>query len=104
MSQERFALLRDMRLGGGKDTGQSTQRREAGNQFFLAGDLQSAMVNYTRAVVLGVENTPELASAFANRSHVTFQTIFLLTNRLIVRFFARRRRHSITSYVCVNLD
>ena len=69
LSQERFELLRDMRLGGGKDNVQSTQRREAGNQFFLAGDLQSAMVNYTRAVVLGVENTTELASAFANRSN-----------------------------------
>ena len=56
-----------MRLGSVKDQTESVKKREAGNQFFLAGDLQSAMVNYTRAVVLGEAGTTELASAYANR-------------------------------------
>ena len=56
-----------MRLGGGKDNKASVERREAGNKCFLSGDNQSAMINYTRAVVLGEAGTGHLASAYANR-------------------------------------
>ena len=56
-----------MRLGSVKNQAASVEKREEGNQFFLAGDLQSAMVHYTRAVVLGQTNTAELAAAYANR-------------------------------------
>ena len=65
--RERLGMLRQMRLGMAKDPGQSLQRREEGNKFFQGGDLQSALVSYTRAVVLGEDNTVDLASAFANR-------------------------------------
>ena len=57
-----------MRLGLTKDPEQSLRRREEGNNFFQGGDLQSALVSYTRAVVLGEDSTPDLASAFANRA------------------------------------
>ena len=50
---ERLEVLRNMmRSGGLKDPGQSQAKRETGNQYFLAGDLHTAMVNYSRAVVL----------------------------------------------------
>lgn len=62
----RFELLRNMRHG--KDPNTSAKKREVGNQAFLAGDLHSAMVNYSRAVVLASDNTTDLASAFANRA------------------------------------
>ena len=65
--QARLELLRDMRLGGGKDEAGSSARREAGNAQFLAGDTAGAMVSYTRAVVLGPPCTQTLAAAFANR-------------------------------------
>ena len=65
--QARLELLRDMRLGGGKDEAGSSARREAGNAQFLAGDTAGAMVSYTRAVVLGPPRTQTLAAAFANR-------------------------------------
>ena len=66
---ERLELLRTMmRAGGGKDAGQSKARRETGNQYFLAGDLHTAMVNYSRAVVLAEDGSQDLAAAFANRA------------------------------------
>ena len=68
MVAERLELLRSMRSGGVKDAQQSKIRRETGNQHFLSGDLQTAMINYSRAVVLGENNSQELAAAFANRA------------------------------------
>ena len=45
---ERMELLRNtMRSGSLKDAQQSQDRRETGNQYFLAGDLHTAMVNYS---------------------------------------------------------
>ena len=61
----RFELLRAMRQEKDPDT--SAKKREVGNQAFLGGDLHTAMVNYSRAVVLASDNTSELASAYANR-------------------------------------
>ena len=71
-------MLRQMRLGSVKNPAASVEKREAGNQFFLAGDLQSAMVNYTRAVVLGQTNTNELAAAYANR-YSSMSTILIIS-------------------------
>ena len=65
--RQRLGMLREMRLGMSKDPEQSRRRREEGNKFFQGGDLHSALVSYTRAVVLGEDNTVDLASAFANR-------------------------------------
>ena len=66
---ERLDLLRNMmRSGGMKDAEQSKARRETGNQYFLAGDLHTAMVNYSRAVVLAENGSQDLAAAFANRA------------------------------------
>ena len=65
--RQRLGMLREMRFGMSKDPEQSLRRREEGNKFFQGGDLQSALVSYTRAVVLGEDNTVDLASAFANR-------------------------------------
>ena len=50
--RERLELLRSLRSGGMKDGEQSKARRVKGNQHFLAGDLHTAMVNYSKAVVL----------------------------------------------------
>ena len=50
--RERLELLRSLRSGGLKDSEQSKARRETGNQYFQAGDLHTAMVNYSKAVVL----------------------------------------------------
>lgn len=62
----RFELLRAMRQE--KDPETSVKKREVGNKAFVGGDLHTAMVNYSRAVVLASENTQELASAYANRA------------------------------------
>ena len=61
---ERMELM--MRSGSVKDAQQSQARRETGNQYFLAGDLHTAMVNYSRAVVLAEDGSQNLAAAFAN--------------------------------------
>ena len=66
--RERLGLMQGIRLGMTKDPGESVRKREEGNKSFQGGDLQSALVNYTRAVVLGEDNTTDLASALANRS------------------------------------
>ena len=63
--QARFELLRAMRQEKDPDT--SGKKREVGNKAFVAGDLHTAMVNYSRAVVLAADKTLELASAYANR-------------------------------------
>ena len=55
-----------MSSGSVKDTQQSQARRETGNQYFLAGDLHTAMVNYSRAVVLAQDGSQNLAATFAN--------------------------------------
>ena len=60
---ERMELM--MRSGSVKDAQQSQARRETGNQYFLAGDLHTAMVNYSRAVVLAEDGSQNLAAAFA---------------------------------------
>ena len=61
----RFELLRSMRQE--KDPETSAKKREVGNKAFVSGDLHTAMVNYSKAVVLASEKTQELASAYANR-------------------------------------
>ena len=50
-----------------KDPETSAKKREVGNKAFVGGDLHTAMVNYSRAVVLASDTTQELASAYANR-------------------------------------
>jgi len=62
----RFELLRSMRQE--KDPETSAKKREVGNKAFVGGDLHTAMVNYSRAVVLASDKTQELASAYANRA------------------------------------
>ena len=61
---ERMELM--MSSGSVKDAQQSRARRETGNQYFLAGELHTAMVNYSRAVVLAEDGSQNLAAAFAN--------------------------------------
>ena len=65
---ERLELLRSMRSGGVKDAQQSKAKKETGNQHFLSGDLHTAMINYSRAVVLAENKSQDLAAAFANRA------------------------------------
>ena len=60
---ERMELM--MRSGSVKEAQQSQSRRETGNQYFLAGELHTAMVNYSRAVVLAEDGSQNLAAAFA---------------------------------------
>lgn len=62
----RFELLRAMRQE--KDTAASNKKREAGNHAFQSGDYATAMVNYSRAVVLGRDATTDLSLAYANRA------------------------------------
>ena len=50
-----------------KDLTASVTRREAGNTAFQGGDYHTAMVNYSRAVVMAVADTPDLGMAYANR-------------------------------------
>ena len=82
--RERLGLMQGIRLGMTKDPGESVRKREEGNKSFQGGDLQSALVNYTRAVVLGEDNTTDLASALANRSD--------------------SRKHIIINMMCMYLD
>ena len=65
---ERLEVLRTMRVGGVKDAQQSKARKETGNQHFLSGDLHTAMINYSRAVLLAEDKSQDLAAAFANRA------------------------------------
>ena len=64
-TQARYELRRAIRQE--KDPKTIFKEREVGNKAFVGGDLHTAMVNYSRAVVLASENTQELASAYANR-------------------------------------
>ena len=68
MVAERMDLLRSMRSGGVKDAQQSRAKKETGNQHFLSGDLHTAMINYSRAVLLAEDKSQDLAAAFANRA------------------------------------
>ena len=59
-----------------KDLTASVTRREAGNTAFQGGDYHTAMVNYSRAVVMAVDDTPDLGMAYANR--------WMIDNKLMI--------------------
>ena len=82
---ERMELM--MRSGSLKDAQQSQARRETGNQYFLAGDLHTAMVNYSRAVVLAEDGSQNLAAAFAELAACLQRLGWpALTYRILARF------------------
>ena len=64
---DRFELLRAMTVRQQKDVAGSVTRREEGNRAFQAGDLSTALAHYSRAALLALPDTQDLAAAFANR-------------------------------------